>query len=62
MLVILNIFPDHFLGLFGQNELFVKEALPVLRVVSLGNDYDEHCIYLAECSYRNRQNKNESCN
>ena len=36
ILAILNIFPAHFLGLFGQDELFVKAALPVLRVVSLG--------------------------
>jgi multidrug resistance protein, MATE family len=36
ILAILNIFPDHFLGLFGQDKLFVKAALPVIRVVSLG--------------------------
>jgi multidrug resistance protein, MATE family len=36
MLAVLNIFPYHFLGLFRQNELFVQEALPVLRIVSLG--------------------------
>jgi multidrug resistance protein, MATE family len=36
MLAVLNIFPYHFLGLFRQDELFVQEALPVLRVVSLG--------------------------
>ncbi|MEP6951187.1 MAG: MATE family efflux transporter [Ginsengibacter sp.] len=36
MLAVLNIFPYHFLGLFRQNDLFVREALPVLRVVSLG--------------------------
>ncbi|MEP6927720.1 MAG: MATE family efflux transporter, partial [Ginsengibacter sp.] len=36
LMLILNIFPYGFLGLFRQNELFVKEALPVLRVVSLG--------------------------
>jgi multidrug resistance protein, MATE family len=36
MLAVLNIFPYHFLGLFRQDELFVKEALPVVRVVSLG--------------------------
>ena len=36
ILVILNVYPDHFLGLFGQDKLFVKEAIPVLRVVSLG--------------------------
>ena len=36
MLAVLNIFPYHFLGLFGQDELFVAAALPVMRVVSLG--------------------------
>ena len=36
VLIILNLYPGHFLGLFGQDELFVKEAIPVLRVVSLG--------------------------
>ncbi len=36
MLTVLNIFPTHFLGLFRQNDLFVKEALPVVRVVSIG--------------------------
>jgi len=36
MLAVLNIFPGHFLGLFGQDELFVKAGIPVLRVVSLG--------------------------
>jgi MATE family multidrug resistance protein len=36
MLAVLNIFPYHFLGLFRQDQLFVREALPVVRVVSLG--------------------------
>jgi MATE family multidrug resistance protein len=36
MLAVLNIFPYHFLGLFRQDALFVQEALPVVRVVSLG--------------------------
>ena len=36
ILIILNLYPGHFLGLFGQNEIFVKAAIPVLRVVSLG--------------------------
>jgi len=36
ILIVLNLYPGHFLGLFGQNELFVKAAIPVLRVVSLG--------------------------
>ncbi len=36
MLAVLNIFPNHFLNLFRQDEFFVQEALPVVRVVSLG--------------------------
>jgi MATE family multidrug resistance protein len=36
MLAVLNIFPYHFLGLFRQDASFVREALPVVRVVSLG--------------------------
>lgn len=36
MLTVLNIFPYHFLGLFRQDELFTRDALPVLRVVSFG--------------------------
>ena len=36
MLAILNIFPYSFLALFRQDALFVKDALPVIRVVSLG--------------------------
>ena len=36
MLTVLNIFPYHFLGLFGQDEMFVQQALPVVRMVSLG--------------------------
>jgi putative MATE family efflux protein len=36
MLMVLNIFPYHFLGLFGQDEMFVQQALPVVRMVSLG--------------------------
>ena len=36
MLLILNIFPYHFLGLFRQDTSFVAAALPVLRVVSFG--------------------------
>jgi MATE family multidrug resistance protein len=36
VLLILNIFPYHFLGLFRQNNFFVEAALPVVRVVSLG--------------------------
>lgn len=36
MLAVLNIFPNHFLGLFRQDASFAKEALPVIRIVSLG--------------------------
>jgi MATE family multidrug resistance protein len=36
MLAVLNIFPGHFLGLFRQDASFVHDALPVIRVVSLG--------------------------
>ena len=32
----LNLFPGSFLQLFGQNEAFVQEAIPVIRIVSLG--------------------------
>jgi len=32
---LLNIFPQAFLALFGQNDVFAIEALPVLRVVTL---------------------------
>ena len=34
IVVVLNIFPGAFLSLFGQGDLFVKEGIPVLRVVS----------------------------
>ncbi len=34
MVVLINIFPGEFLGLFGQGETFVEEGIPVLRVVS----------------------------
>jgi Na+-driven multidrug efflux pump len=33
--ILLNIFPYSFLRIFSMNELFITEAIPVLRVVSL---------------------------
>ena len=36
MCLLVNIFPTIFFGLFGQGEDFVKQGIPVLRVVSLG--------------------------
>lgn len=36
MCVLVNIFPATFFGLFGQGAAFVKEGIPVLRMVSLG--------------------------
>jgi multidrug resistance protein, MATE family len=32
--ILLNIFPGAFLSIFGQNEEFIKAAIPVIRVVS----------------------------
>lgn len=32
----LNLFPQYFLQLFGQNDAFVREAIPVIRIVSIG--------------------------
>jgi Na+-driven multidrug efflux pump len=34
--LIINIFPNIFFGLFGQGNLFVQEAIPVLRMVTAG--------------------------
>ena len=36
MCLLINIFPAVFFGLFGQGEEFVKQGIPVLRVVSVG--------------------------
>jgi putative MATE family efflux protein len=36
MLGLLNLFPQHFLMLFGQNEAFVQDAIPVIRIISIG--------------------------
>jgi MATE family multidrug resistance protein len=35
MCIFLNVFPTVFLSLFGQDEAFIAEAIPVLRVVSV---------------------------
>ncbi len=35
-ILIINIFPQLFFGLFGQGNLFVQEAIPVLRMVTAG--------------------------
>lgn len=32
----LNLFPMHFLKLFGQTDAFVSEAIPVIRIISTG--------------------------
>ena len=32
----LNLFPAHFLRLFGQTDAFVSEAIPVIRIISIG--------------------------
>ncbi len=34
--LLLNIFPQVFFGLFSQDEFFIAEGIPVLRIVSLG--------------------------
>ncbi len=36
MLVLFNVFARNFLSLFGQDALFISEAIPVIRLVSLG--------------------------
>ena len=36
IILILNLFPIHFFKLFGQNETFLEEGIPVIRIVSLG--------------------------
>ncbi len=36
MVSLLNIFPEGFFRLFGQDENFVKEGIPVIRMVSMG--------------------------
>lgn len=36
MCLLLNLFPELFFRLFGQDELFVQASIPVVRVVSLG--------------------------
>lgn len=36
MVLLLNLFPDMFFRLFGQDESFVREGIPVIRIVSVG--------------------------
>lgn len=36
MVLIVNIFPEPFFGLFGQGKKFVDQAVPVIRIVSVG--------------------------
>ncbi|MEP7142169.1 MAG: MATE family efflux transporter [Ferruginibacter sp.] len=36
MCIIVNIFPDKFFGLFGQDKKFILQGIPVLRVVTTG--------------------------
>lgn len=36
MLIILNLFPQYFLKLFGQDAEFTYDSIPVIRIVSLG--------------------------
>ena len=36
MVCLLNIFPEAFFRMFGQDENFVKEGIPVIRMVSMG--------------------------
>ncbi len=36
MCLLLNLFPELFFRLFGQDEIFVQAAIPVVRIVSLG--------------------------
>lgn len=35
-IAIINIFPEYFFNLFGQDDVFLQESIPVLRIVSLG--------------------------
>jgi Na+-driven multidrug efflux pump len=32
----LNLFPDVFLSVFGRDKTFIAEAIPVIRIVSIG--------------------------
>jgi len=34
--LLINIFPDIFLNLYGRDEGFIKDAIPVIRIVSVG--------------------------
>ncbi|HEV8079796.1 MAG TPA: MATE family efflux transporter [Chitinophagaceae bacterium] len=35
MVGLLNVFPVHFLKLFGQSDAFIQEAIPVVRIISI---------------------------
>ena len=35
MVALLNVFPLHFLQLFGQSDAFIQEAIPVVRITSI---------------------------
>ena len=34
--LLLNLFPDIFLSVFGRDKTFIAEAIPVIRIVSIG--------------------------
>lgn len=36
MLAILNLFPAYFLKMYGQNDAFIIDAIPVVRILSIG--------------------------
>ena len=36
IVLLLNIFPQHFLHMFGQSPEFVTDAIPVVRIISIG--------------------------
>jgi len=36
MVGLLNIFPESFLTLYGQNKTFIQNAIPVIRIISIG--------------------------
>ncbi len=55
--LLLNLFPEMFLSIFGQGDDFTSAALPVLRVVTDCNDIDVFFHYNAECRNRNGKYK-----
>lgn len=36
MVAVLNIFPGYFLSIYGQDTAFIHEAIPVIRIISIG--------------------------